>query len=99
MPALILQPSGAFRRDLKRAAAKGVDIEAVQDVVELVRRNDPDSLAELRRRHRCHLLEPKRAGIWECHVANTGDLLLTWRTDGKTAYLLHLGDHDHALGR
>lgn len=99
MAPLRLEPSGAFRRDLRRSVAKGADPERVQAVLALIQRNDRPSLSELARRHRMRLLEPRSKGVWECHVDNTGDLSMTWRTDGATAFLLHVGGHDHVLGR
>ncbi|WP_300627871.1 type II toxin-antitoxin system YafQ family toxin [uncultured Adlercreutzia sp.] len=85
----------AFSRDLKKKAAKRQwDLAELEAVVDLILENTPESLEILRRRHRMHRLSGKWSGSDECHVANAGDWLVIWRTDGGIAYFQRTGSHD-----
>ena len=63
------------------------------EVIDLIVENSPESLAELKRRHRMHAL----GGIWpgsgECRACNAGDWLLVWRTAGDIALMQRTGTH------
>lgn len=86
--------TGQFARDLKRAKKRRLDINKLRDVMNLVIKNDADSLLELKRRHRMHSLHGEWKGSQECHVANAGDWLLVWQVNGNTALFLRTGKHD-----
>ena len=53
-----------------------MNLKPLCEVIELVMRNDEESLEMLRSRHNMHLLSGNWAGHKECHVANAGDWLL-----------------------
>ena len=87
--------SPAFSRDLKRKAAKRAwDLAQLERVVDLVTENSPESIAELRRRHRMHTLSGNWEGHNECHVANAGDWLVIWSSNDTVAYFERTGSHD-----
>ncbi len=48
----------------------------------------------LRVRHNAHRLKGSYLGLNECHVANIGDWLLIWGTDGNHAVMYRTGSHD-----
>ena len=95
---LVLVPTGAFARDLKRMARKHVPLEPVEEVLDLIAENSEASLRTLEARHRMHILQGY-AAVYECHIGNAGDLLLVWHREGDAAYILRLGSHDQVLGR
>lgn len=53
-----LQPgfTPAFSRDVKRLDRRHVDLSPLEEVIELVCRNDASSIEELKRRHNMHTL-------------------------------------------
>ncbi|WP_423817353.1 type II toxin-antitoxin system YafQ family toxin [Rothia nasimurium] len=91
---LLPEYTPAFARDIKKLQKKRVNLEHLKPVTELILDNSPDSMEELRRRHRMHTLKGNWAGAKECHVANAGDWLLIWRTSKTHAYFLRTGTHD-----
>lgn len=91
--------TGAFERDVKRLRRKHVDLEPLQEVIKLVLSNTDGSLNELRRRHRMHQLKGEWAGSNECHIANSGDWLIIWRTGNGIAVFERTGTHDQLFQR
>jgi len=92
----MLQPeySSSFKKDVKRLKRKHMDTTPLRTVIELVLEDTPDSLEELRRHHSMHVLKGGWSGSNECHVANTGDWLLIWRTGNGLAVFQRTGSHD-----
>lgn len=89
----------AFSRDLKRKAKRRKwDLGELQKLIDLVVENSPESTAILKRRHNMHVLGGKWAGRRECHVANAGDWLVIWSTDGDLAVFERTGSHDELFG-
>ena len=84
----------AFAKDVKRLRKKHVNLKPLCEVIELVMRNDEESLEMLRSRHNMHLPSGNWAGHKECHVANAGEWLLIWTTDKSFAYFERTGTHD-----
>lgn len=82
-----------FEKDVKRLKKKHADVGLLKEVIRLVVRNDEESLAELRRRHRVHELKDNWAGAKECHVANLGDWLCVWQVSDDLAIFLRTGTH------
>lgn len=92
---LIAKFTPAFGRDLKKKADKRQwDLLQLEAVIDLVVENSSESLETLRQRHNMHRLSGEWSGSNECHVANAGDWLVIWRTDGGTAYFQRTGSHD-----
>lgn len=94
MGRLKAQFSPSFRRDLKRLDKKHIDDAPLAEVIDLIIENSPESIAELKRRHRMHALSGSWFGSSECHVCNAGDWLLVWRTAGDIALMQRTGTHD-----
>lgn len=85
----------AFSRDLKRKALKrNWDLSELEKVVDLILDNTAESITTLKQRHNMHRLSGKWDGSNECHVANAGDWLVIWRTEGGVAYFQRTGSHD-----
>lgn len=90
----------AFSRDLKKKASKRQwDLAELESVVDLVLDNTQESIEILKRRHRMHRLSGEWDGSNECHVANAGDWLVIWKTDGGFAYFQRTGSHDELFRR
>jgi mRNA interferase YafQ len=91
-----LQPdfTPAFSRDVKRLNKRHVDLAPLEEVIELVCRNDAAALDELKRHHNMHALKGGWPGSNECHVANAGDWLLIWRSNESIAVFQRTGSHD-----
>lgn len=85
----------AFSRDLKKKAAKRKwDLSELEAVIDLILENSAESIDALRQRHNMHKLSGEWNGSNECHVANAGDWLVVWRTNGGIAYFQRTGSHD-----
>lgn len=84
----------AFSRDIKRLDKRHIDTQPLLDVMELVLANNKQSTKELKRRHNMHKLKGNWEGSFECHVANVGDWLLIWCTQGNFAVFQRTGTHD-----
>lgn len=83
-----------FVRDVKRLAKKHVDRAPLDEVIDLILEDTPESKQELIRRHRMHELKGVWLGSNECHIANFGDWLLIWRTGNGLAFFQRTGSHD-----
>jgi mRNA interferase YafQ len=81
-----LKTTTRFKRDLKLAQKRRLDIDRLWTVVEVLVRGD--SLAA---RHRPHRLTGDWARFWECHIAP--DWLLIWEDDGASLTLVRTGTH------
>ena len=85
----------AFSRDLKKKAVKRKwDLSELEAVIDLILENSAESIGILKQRHNMHKLSREWDGSSECHVANAGDWLVVWRTEGETAYFQRTGSHD-----
>ena len=77
----------AFSRDLKRKAGKRRrNLDELEAVIDLILDNSAESMDILRQRHNMRRLSGKWEGSNECHVANAGDWLVIWRTEGQVAF-------------
>lgn len=94
MGRLEAQYSPAFVRDAKRLRKKHIDDTVLAGVIDLMVRNTPEALGQLRCRHRMHTLAGNWAGSNERHVANTDDWLLIWTSDDKVTLIERTGTHD-----
>lgn len=85
----------AFSRDLKKKATKrNWNLTQLENVIDLILDNSTESIDILKQRHNMHRLSGKWEGSNECHVANLGDWLVVWRTEGEIAYFQRTGSHD-----
>ena len=81
-------PSTRFQRDLKRAQKRGVNIQAITDVIKLLAAGEA-----LDRKYKDHPLSGNYAHCRECHIEP--DLLLVYRyaADELLLYLVRTGTH------
>lgn len=87
--------SAAFQRDLKKKAKRrGWNLSELENIIDLVIENTPESLELLRRRHNMHTLTGNWKGRNECHVANAGDWLVIWSSNDTVAFFERTGSHD-----
>lgn len=87
--------SAAFQRDLKKKAKRrGWDLTQLEELIDLVLENTPESSEALRVRHNMHTLSGRWSGHNECHVANAGDWLVIWSSNDKVAFFERTGSHD-----
>ena len=68
----------SLSRDLNRIRQRRLDERKLMEVINLMIDKTPDSIEELRRRHRMHRLKGVRKSSSECHVANPGGWLIVW---------------------
>lgn len=85
---LSIVPSNQFKRDLKLAKKRGLDLSALREVVDTLAREQP-----LDEKYHDHDLLGKYKGFRECHIEP--DWLLVYRTDGDTLelFLFRTGTH------
>jgi mRNA interferase YafQ len=78
--------SKAFERDLKRLRKRGVDLEPLWVVVEIIRHGQhPDA------RHRDPALTGDWRGFRDCHVQP--DWVMIYSVDDEAVYLTRTGTH------
>ena len=95
MSRLTAEFSASFSRDLKKKAERRRwNLGELQKIIDLVLENTPESMEILKRRHNTHRLEGRWAGRSECHVANSGDWLVSWSSNDKVAFFERTGSHD-----
>lgn len=81
----------AFRRDLKRARKRNLDIEKLRQVVQAL--SDGKRLPPSYHTHR---LKGRYSDCWECHISP--DWLLIWREAEDAIYLERSGSHSDLFG-
>jgi mRNA interferase YafQ len=78
--------SKAFERDLKRLRKRGVDLEPLWVVVEIMRLGH-----RLDVRHRDHALTGDWKGFRDCHIQP--DWVMIYSVDDEAVYLTRTGTH------
>ena len=87
-----LYPSTKYKKDLKRHANNPKKIDALKDVLELLK-NEQLIPAE----YLPHMLHGQYKGCMECHVQ--GDFLLIWfDPNSNVIELVRLGTHSELFG-
>lgn len=94
MGRLRAQFTPSFRRDLKKLDKKHVDDAPLEEVIALIIENTPEAIGILRQRHKMHELTGSWSGSSECHVCNSGNWLLIWKTFDDIALMQRTGTHD-----
>ena len=90
---LTLKVTGQFRKDYKRCKKRGMDMDCLQVVIDLLIAQQP-----LEMKYRDHALTGNYRGFRECHILP--DWLLIYHVDGKTLVLtaVRTGTHSDLLG-
>lgn len=82
-----LRYTGQFKKDLKRYLNKPKKLKALQEVLDMLRRE-----ISLPEKYRLHTLQGEYSGCFECHIE--GDFLLIWFDEtSNTIALSRLGSH------
>lgn len=80
-----------FKKQLKKLQKQpNFDYNALDEIINILASNEP-----LPAKYKNHLLEPKKSGIWECHVQP--DVLLEYQKIDKLLIitLLDIGSHSN----
>ena len=84
-----IKTSSRFKRDLKRCAKRGLDMQLVYDAMNLLAK---DGL--LPAEYKPHQLKGDHKGQWECHIQP--NWLMTWEQHDNELMLLFLQTGTHA---
>ena len=87
-----LQPTTQYRKDLKRFAKNLKKIDALKEVLEMLKDEQP-----IPAEYKPHMLHGNYKGCMECHVQ--GDYLLVWFDPNTDIIeLVRLGTHSELFG-
>lgn len=84
-----LQVTGNFKQDVKRCKKRGLPLQELWNVVELLLNGD--TLPEKYRQHRLH---GNHTGEWECHIRP--NWLLVWEQNETELVLLLTNTGSHS---
>ena len=89
-----LKTTRNFRKDVERCIKRGLSIEKLRTVMELLTRD-----GQLPKHYRPHILRGNRRGQWECHIEP--NWLLVWEQDEDELILLMIntGTHSDLFGK
>lgn len=88
-----LQPTTKYKRDLKRYANNPKKLDALKDVLELLKNEKP-----IPKKYKPHPLHGRYRGCIECHVED--DYLLIWfDLHSNVIELVRLGTHSELFGK
>jgi mRNA interferase YafQ len=97
---LTVKPTKVFAHDIKSLTKKHVDLRPLQEVIDLIQQDTTQSKQILRQRHNMHPLRGEQyKNVYDCHVYNSGNLVLLWRREGGYAYMVRVGTHKQVLGK
>jgi mRNA interferase YafQ len=87
-----LQPTTQYRKDLKRFAKNPKKIDALKEVLEMLKDEQP-----IPAEYKPHMLHGNYKGCMECHIQ--GDYLLVWFDPNTDIIeLVRLGTHSELFG-
>jgi mRNA interferase YafQ len=86
--------STRYNRDVKLAKRRGLDIEKLIEVVEMLRTDEP-----LPANLHNHLLSGDYKGYWECHITPDWLLLYEKDTEIRIISLYRTGTHADIFGK
>jgi mRNA interferase YafQ len=79
-------PSTAFRKDVKRAHRRGLDLDKLSSVITKLQRGEP-----LPPSNSAHPLKGEWKGYWDCHIEP--DWLLIYKVTDDDVRLARTGTH------
>ena len=85
----LIKTSTRFKRDLKRCAKRGLDMQLVYDAMNLLAKD-----GKLPAEYKPHQLKGDHKGQWECHIEP--NWLMTWEQNENELTLLFLQTGTHA---
>ena len=80
--------TGKFKKGLKLAKKRGLDIKLLEDIVDKLQNGIP-----LEEKHRDHELKGKFKGFWECHIQPDWLLMYLIEDDVLVLTLVDTGTH------
>ena len=83
-----------YDRDVKLAVRRGLDMEQLLTVVDMLRNDEP-----LPPKYRNHLLHGDYKGYWECHINPDWLLLYEKGTEIRIISLYRTGTHSDIFGK
>lgn len=87
-----LQPTTQYRKDLKRYKNHPEKLDALKEVLEMLRNEMP-----IPAEYKPHMLRGQYKGCMECHIQ--GDFLLIWFDEERDIIeLVRLGSHSELFG-
>ena len=94
MAEYIVKPTGPFRKDLKLAKKRGLQLSDLYTVMDLLATGEP-----LPPKYRNHLLHGDYKGYWECHINPDWLLLYEKDTEIRIISLYCTGTHSDIFGK
>ena len=88
-----VKPTGTFRKDLKLAKKRGLQLNYLYTVIEKLADDIP-----LPEKHHNHLLHGDYNGYWECHITPDWLLLYEKDTEIRIISLYRTGTHADIFG-
>lgn len=89
-----VKPTGPFRKDLKRAKKRVLQLSDLYNVLDLLAEGKP-----LPAKFRNHLLTGDYKGFWECHISPDWLLLYQKDTVIRIISLYRTGSHADIFGK
>jgi len=84
-----IKATNRFKKDVKRCHARGLDLSALETVVDILQRT-----GMLPPEYKSHKLQGNYATCWECHIKP--DWLLIWQQNEAQLLLLLTNTGTHA---
>lgn len=94
MAKYIVKPTGPFRKDLKLAKKRGLQLGDLYTVVGMLENGEP-----LPEKYHNHLLTGDYKGYWECHINPDWLLLYEKDTEIRIISLYRTGTHADIFGK
>jgi mRNA interferase YafQ len=85
---LMIRPTKQYRKDLKLAKKRGLDLKKLDEVTEKIAKNQ-----KLEDKHKDHQLSGNYVGIRECHIEPDWLLFYTYDSQNLYLFLLRTGTH------
>jgi len=85
---LTIRPTKQYRKDLKLAKKRGLDLKKLDEVTEKIAKNQ-----KLEDKHKDHQLSGNYVGIRECHIEPDWLLFYTYDSQNLYLFLLRTGTH------
>ncbi len=89
-----IKTTGSFKKDLKLAKRRGLSLNDLYDVVDILENDKP-----MPEKYHNHLLRGNYQGYWECHINPDWLLLYEKDTEIRIISLFRTGTHSDIFGK
>lgn len=89
-----IKTTGSFKKDLKLAKRRGLSLNDLYDVVDILENDKP-----MPEKYHNHLLHGNYQGYWECHINPDWLLLYEKDTEIRIISLFRTGTHSDIFGK